>query len=118
MYRDSQGRTRTENEVLLPNGEKHEFISIHDPSQGVTISVDPSSKTARINHFPNPTERPTISPPAPPVPAAERPKQSHTSEQLGHMTIEGFDAIGTKMTHTIPANTIGNAQPLVSVTEL
>ena len=43
---------------------------------------------------------------------------SHISEPLGHMTIEGFDAIGTRWTHTTPANAIGNAQPLVSIREV
>lgn len=116
MYRDSHGRIRSENEVFFPSGERHQFISINDPSQAVTISLDPSRKTARINHHSIPGERPM--PPPPPVPPQERPKQSHSSEQLGHMMIEGFDAIGTKWTNTTPADAIGNAQPLVSVTEM
>ena len=116
MYRDSQGRIRGENEVFFSNGEKHLFISITDPSQGVTISLGPSRKTARINHHPIPGERP-MPPPPPPPPVTAVPKQSHRSEQLGHMMIEGFDAVGTKWTDTVPANVIGNAQPLVSVTE-
>lgn len=115
MYRDSQGRIRSENEVFVANGEKHQFVSIHDPMQGVTISLDPSRKTARINHYPNPAERPPM---PPPVSAQDRPRESHSSEQLGHMQIEGFDAIGTRFTRTTPANAIGNAQPLVSVTEM
>src|SRR5262249_49785568 len=90
----------------------------HDPSQGVTISMDPSRKTARINHHPNPAERPMLPQTLPPVPAQERPKQSHSSEQLGHMMIEGFDAVGAKSTNTVPANVIGNAQPLVRLSEV
>ena len=43
---------------------------------------------------------------------------SHITEPLGNMTIEGFDANGTRWTHTTPANAIGNAQPLVSIREV
>lgn len=116
LYRDSQGRTRMENENVLPTGKRYQHISIHDPQQRVTLSLDPNSRTARILHFPVPAMPTSLtSPPMPPE--EERPRTSHTAEGLGHMTIEGIDAIGTRITRTIPANVIGNAQALVTVTE-
>lgn len=114
MYRDSQGRTRDEREIAFPTGEKHEHISIFDPLQRVSISLDPSRKTAQIHHFPS---APPNIPRQVPVQPQERPQISHTAEQLGQMTIEGLDAVGTRITRTTPANTVGNAEPLVNVTE-
>jgi hypothetical protein len=39
------------------------------------------------------------------------------TEQLGTKTILGLQATGTRMTHTIPEGQIGNAKPIVVVTE-
>jgi len=41
-----------------------------------------------------------------------------TTQELGMQTIDGVAATGRRVTHTIPAGTIGNAQPIVSVREV
>jgi len=119
MYRDSQGRSRAENEILFPNGDRHQQIFIQDPTQGLTITLDATRKTAQIFHH---RSAPTIgNVPAPTIegqPQEEPPKITQRSEQLGHMMIEGLDAIGTRTTRTTTANAIGNAQPLVTVSEI
>jgi hypothetical protein len=114
MCRDSQGRTRNETEMALPSGDKQQHISIHDPVQQVNILLDPSRKTAQVHNFPS--AAPNVSRPVPFQPQ-EHPAMSPNIEQLGQMTIEGINAVGMRITRTTPANTIGNAEPLVAVTE-
>lgn len=116
MYRDSQGRVRIETETLLPDGEHRQNISFRDPVQRVNISLDPTRKTARVFHNPDPAVIRKEQGQQPPPP--ERSQVSHKTEQLGSMTIEGFTATGFRSTSTTAANAVGNAQPLVSVNEV
>ena len=53
IYRDSQGRMRTDNEMppAQPGTEKLERVTINDPVQKVIISLNPKGKTATIFHF-------------------------------------------------------------------
>ena len=53
IFRDSQGRLRTETEVPgpQPGAEKYEHIIISDPVQQVIIHLKPKSKTATIYRF-------------------------------------------------------------------
>ena len=115
MYRDSQGRVRNEIEMLVPNGERRQSISIQDPTERVNILLDPIRKTARVMHMPDPAtiRKEMGQQPRPPEPS----RVSHQVEQLGNMTIEGLNATGIRSTNTTAANAIGNAEPLVSVQE-
>jgi hypothetical protein len=60
-------------------------------------------------------------PPPPPAPGTIRMERldpgSMTHEDLGRQTIEGINATGTRMTHTIAAGAIGNLQPIKVVSE-
>ena len=53
IFRDSQGRMRTDTETLpaQPGAEKFEHITINDPVQKVIINLNPKMKTATIFHF-------------------------------------------------------------------
>jgi hypothetical protein len=53
IFRDSQGRIRTDSEMpsLQPGSEKLEHITINDPVQKVIINLNPRLKTATIFHF-------------------------------------------------------------------
>ncbi len=53
IFRDSQGRMRTDNEMppVQPGTEKLERVSINDPVQKVIINLNPKGKTATIFHF-------------------------------------------------------------------
>ncbi len=53
IYRDSQGRMRTDNEMppTQPGTEKLERVTINDPVQKVIISLNPKGKSATIFHF-------------------------------------------------------------------
>jgi hypothetical protein len=53
VFRDSQGRMRTDSEMppLLSSTEKFEHITINDPVQKVIINLNSRNKTATIFHF-------------------------------------------------------------------
>lgn len=118
-FRDSEGRTRTETEYILGNGDQLQTVSIRDQVEGTMIRLDPNTKTAQIAHFGPPISTPPrtqteINKPATP------PRTSHissTSEDLGTMQIEGFTVTGTRHIRTIPAGEIGNDQPIVTTSE-
>jgi len=121
FYRDSAGRTRTEHEMLLDSGERHLAVNINDAVKCMNILLDSVRKTAQVYEYP--VQPPQASAPRrrPPVPSQnhseEAPKEAPKVERLGHMTIEGLDAVGTRTTWTMQANAIGNAQPIVHVNE-
>jgi hypothetical protein len=127
VYRDSSGRVRTERTV--PAGHPapgqtaaqtgtRTIVTIHDPVAGVSSALDATAKTARqvsIANFRggNPAfqggrgrgANGTSSDP------------NVVSETLPMQTINGVQATGTRVTRTIPAGQIGNAQPIQIVTE-
>ena len=53
IFRDSQGRMRTESESpsSQPGAEKFEHVTINDPVQQVIINLSPKLKTGTIFHF-------------------------------------------------------------------
>ena len=53
IFRDSQGRMRTDSEMppAQPGAEKFEHITINDPVQRVIINLNPKMKTATIFHL-------------------------------------------------------------------
>lgn len=119
MFRDSEGRTRTENEIQIPMGQSHEHILIFDPVEKISISLDVRNKTAIVNHFQRPTQAPEVPRQAAPATAPLAPKRpDFKSESLGVRQIEGFNANGIRHTRTVAAGQMGNEKPLVTVTEI
>jgi hypothetical protein len=116
IYRDSEGRTRTEDSMLLPNGETRQSVFIHDPVQRQTMHLDMERKTADIVHFPSPSSIPKMPPPE--IKAPMRPTFTSQHEKLGTMYIEGILANGVKITRTTPAGAAGNDQPIVVTSEV
>ncbi len=144
VYRDSQGRVRTETESASAVGSaaKAEQITIQDPVQHVVIRLYPLNKTANVYHLaetsatatnstaPPPANRgsfisvrpttPDGQPPASsvsvPVGSVSNPAAVRT-ESLGAKSIEGVNVTGTRTTRTIRAATKGGQQSIVSVTE-
>jgi hypothetical protein len=108
VYRDSQGRIRTE-ETITPAASSgkaaHTIVTIFDPVAGDRYVLDSSTMTARQSMLPNFRGRPDTRP-APPA----RPNETTTS--LGTQVINGVQATGTQLTETIPAGAIGNAQAI------
>jgi hypothetical protein len=123
IFRDSEGRTRTEIELgIVAMGSKGlVFINIFDPVERKAITLNPEQKTATVVHFEVPTgPMPRYGGNAQPArggegaaAAAARQMQS-SQEDLGTMEIEGFLAHGTRFVSTIPAGTIGNDKPMTN----
>jgi hypothetical protein len=129
VYRDSEGRTRREQTLgpigPLPAGATPlQLVFINDPVAGVNYVLHPDAKTA--DKLPARPEPPPGAPPEPP-PAGfgagtrtfiyRQGGQAPQGESLGTKTIEGVSAEGTRYTTTIPAGQIGNAKPIVTVSE-
>jgi len=114
IARDSQGRTRREQElnVLGPfnvAGDPPHLIFIDDPVAGAHFVLNVGDKEAR--KFP-------YSPDNRPEPEFQGPPNNEDVESLGTRVIEGLEARGTRSTFVIPEGRIGNDRPLNIVSEL
>jgi hypothetical protein len=111
IYRDSDGRMRSEATMTTPSGATHTMITIFDPVAGFVAHLNPADSTA--------VKQPL--PPAPPKgerngPPSDGPQVTKTD--LGSQSISGVTATGTSITHTVPAGARGNSQPLVDTREV
>jgi hypothetical protein len=138
VYRDSQGRTRTETSLpALPGGPPPPvMITIHDPVAGVTYLLDAEHKTAQkiVAKVPpvqvqTGQELPPLPPPPPSLPGTTGPvaivaakaeltsRANEQSQDLGSQTMEGVTVTGIRIVSTIPAGAIGNEQPIETASE-
>jgi len=140
VYRDSQGRTRTETSLpAVPGGPPPPvMITVHDAVAGVTYLLNAEDKTAQKIVAPSASvqgqtgqELPPLPPPPPPPgsPGTMGPmaivaaradltsKANDRSQDLGSQTLEGVTVTGTRITSTIPAGAIGNEQPIETTSE-
>src|ERR1035437_8971905 len=138
IYRDSAGRMRREIgfELNTPStgAAKRTMIAITDPVSGGRYMLNPETKTA--HQMPLHTGRPGPGSPdamhgrmgvGPGTADAmhDMPGKAWIgsnatnlkTEQLGTKTINGLQAVGTRMTRTIAAGEIGNQNPIEVVTE-
>jgi hypothetical protein len=127
VYRDSQGRVRTETAVQRPGASgartSATAVTIHDPVAGVVRRVDTQNRV--VTEIPIRTGSPRNG-----AAAGQRanlgrgPNARHgadpnvTTEDLGQQTINGVAATGHRITRTIPAGAMGNAQAIQSVREV
>lgn len=123
FYRDSEGRTRRENKLMIPgrDGEAPSMISINDPVAHTRFILNTVRKSADelptgagregdVMFFRKHADAPLV--------VNDNPdRQAETKEDLGTQTIEGVTAHGTRMSHTIPAGQIGNERPITVTTE-
>jgi hypothetical protein len=137
IYRDGSGRTRTERTVTegrpgqtaTAQAATRTVVTIHDPVGGTTSELDTTARTAHTQQIPGfrGNSGGGVRPNA--AEAGNRPGRANgagngpandpnvTTESLGMQTINGVQATGTRVTRTIPAGRIGNAQPITMVTE-
>jgi hypothetical protein len=127
VYRDSSGRVRTERTV--PAGRPaagqtaaqvatKTIVSIHDPVAGVASELDTTAKTARQITLPNRSGNPEFQGNRGGRGANGAASDANVvTTDLGMQTINGVQATGTRVTRTIPAGQIGNAQAIQVVTE-
>lgn len=119
IYRDSQGRTRREPALnalssAAPGSTVPSLAFINDPVAGVSYSLDLTNHTATKRTLPTPpsgAQRPDRPPRTPANPANVK------TESLGRQLVSGVAADGTRITVTIPAGQIGNAQAIQIVSE-
>jgi hypothetical protein len=141
FYRDSEGRTRSEQSVnlngLAANANLPQLVFINDPVAGVNYALNTKDHTAfKATWTPHSHRPPGGSPsdqaqaqagsprhgpgPGPNGPGS-RPhglnSQNIKTESLGRQNIEGVQADGTRTTLSIPAGQMGNELPIQIVTE-
>ncbi|HEY3838491.1 MAG TPA: hypothetical protein VGL72_18050 [Bryobacteraceae bacterium] len=127
VARDSQGRTyrqqTMDNLGPVPTNGSKTVIFIHDPVSHTAHVISSDAKTDMVSHMrggrgPH-TENGTAPQAAGPRPEmrAPRARKNDTVENLPAQMIEGVWAEGTRVTHTIPAGTIGNEKDLKVVSE-
>ena len=114
VYRDGAGRTRREMVLgavgpIVVEDAPVEMVFINDPVARQHYALDVSRHTARKLPLPD-------KPPAPPGPGPEG-EENVKTESLGHRTIEGVEAEGTRSVINIPAGRVGNDRPLEIVDE-
>ncbi len=113
IYRDADGRTRTESTMTLPSGETRTQVTIFDPVAGFVARLNPQDSVAMKMTLP-PMNGTPKTPPAPPS-GANAP--TLTKSDLGSKTIEGLAATGTMETRTIPAGAMGNTDAITTTRE-
>ncbi len=115
MFRDSEGRTRSETEILsAAAAEPRHFVTIVDPVRQVSIVLDQQNKTATITNLPAPPIT------AQPVKLEQRIAADRVSakalampgaEDLGDSVIESFSVTGTRRTQVLEAAQNGEEAP-------
>jgi hypothetical protein len=127
FYRDSEGRTRRENKLVLAGheGDAPTMIMISDPVAHTRFVLNTRRKEAD-----------EMSGPGGPGPSdvmfmkkradeqvvtggrqTSRGANNETTEDLGAQSMEGVTAHGTRTSHVIPAGKIGNEKPITVTTE-
>ncbi len=141
IFRDSQGRTRTEAQRFYDaNGDGPIIIQIQDPVTGVQYTLDQQNHVAHrialtrpgggtgsagavasgISFAPPPPPRPPqISRPAAVSDGSGTPvnRIQRVVEPLGTQSMEGVSVVGRRDTTTIPVGMQGNDRPMISTTE-
>jgi hypothetical protein len=118
VYRDSQGRVRMERSFTRPGATTAQTsISIFDPVAGSVAELNPSDMTAVTMSLPPHNLARSGEVRANRQHGANANMQKQT-ESLGTQTVNGVTATGTRITETIAAGAIGNAQPIQVVREV
>ena len=125
VYRDSEGRTRTEQSLIglnaiAPNSNLPKVIFLQDPVTGSSYALDTTRKTATKSAWPHLGRGPAQNAMAGAVAGKMGPRagnENTKTEALGRQTMVGIPVDGTRTTVVIPAGQVGNEQPIQAVTE-
>jgi hypothetical protein len=114
VFRDSEGRFRTEREWPGANVDGVAVVELRDPVGGYSYILDVPGKVAyRVKMQPG-ARGAAVPPNAKPVSATP---PTPNSESLGTQTMEGILVEGRRETLRNPAGSMGNAQPASSAIE-
>jgi hypothetical protein len=121
VARDSQGRTYSQETIsgMFGQAGTKTMTFISDPVAGYVYSLNAETKTAirRALHTAADPLSTTTGKTAYRDSVAGTNTATHVSTDLGSQVINGVNATGKSVTHTIPAGQVGNEKPLVSTTE-
>ncbi len=106
IARDSSGRIRNERHAMVPEGFRGDppllLVHVFDPATRISYVMNPFTRIARQrviqpaeNYAPGPNQK---------------------TEDLGTTTLNGMQAKGTRISHTVPAQSSGTGKP-VTVTD-
>jgi hypothetical protein len=116
VARDNDGRTYSQETItggFLGQNGPTDLIFISDPVAGYSYVLNASTKVARRRAL-RPFENRGPRGPG----QQDRPANPNlVTTDLGTQTVNGVNAQGKSVTHTIPAGAMGNVQPLVSTSE-
>ena len=125
FYRDSEGRTRRENKLMLPghSTDTPTMIMINDPvahtrfvlntvhKSADQVVVEDGPADANVMYMKKRQDEQVV------INKAPSNEQPENKEDLGTQSIEGVTARGTRTSHVIPAGKIGNEKPITVTTE-
>src|SRR5260370_16207041 len=128
LYRDSQGRSRREVTFsgfgpLQTTGKPRTMVMINDPIAGAHFMLNAGEKVAHKMKMWSgdgggpPEKGPALGNKMQQHMAQEESAGELTKESLGTQPINGLNAEGTRITHTIPVGRIGNDRPIKIVFE-
>lgn len=132
VYRDFQGRTRTERPLIIAPENGPVVIEIFDPVAGYGYALDMPKKVAHRYSFPSAPRQLATAPEAVgaggggatgsagaavPAPAGATPRPQVKQEDLGSQVIEGVMATGKRFIQIWPAGAQGSDRPFQSTSE-
>ncbi len=144
FYRDSEGRIRTDHDSGLPaqSGAPTTMVTVLDPVARFTLhwqtggsgtmprqftSVDQDVLAERASRRPSATDAGTDpslpqlhrapATPQPPAQTSERPRPTHTTQNLGTQQVLGESCEATRTTVVYPPGLLGNDRPITTTTE-
>jgi hypothetical protein len=126
FYRDSEGRTRRENKLMLPghSTDTPTMIMINDPvahtrfvlnkvhKSADQVVVEDGPPDANVMYMKKRRDEQVVT-----GKDSSKETQPENKEDLGTQSIEGVTAHGTRTSHVIPAGKIGNEKPITVTTE-
>jgi hypothetical protein len=115
LYRDTEGRVRTETSFTTPSGTTRTNITIIDPVAGFIAHLNPSDSTAIKTALHTP---PSGAPKDRPTPPSDASTPKVVTTDLPQTTIAGLPATGKLTTITIPAGAIGNTDAITMTREV
>lgn len=116
IWRDADGRTRTDTIRTQPDGTITRYVSVYDPVTRVryswSVGTPSTSKIVSVYHYPQPVQQSV-----PTIPPTARRYYPYKTESLPPQTINDIYVEGTRTTRTTPAGYEGNDRDINVINE-